>query len=98
LVHDQSSVTNLNDLASQLKVNYTTFRHRFKTETGISPRQFALEAKIRKASNLLTGTEAAPGAIAELCGINSAYFSKFFKKKIGLTPTAFRQRHRKPAL
>ncbi|HEY1790252.1 MAG TPA: AraC family transcriptional regulator [Verrucomicrobiae bacterium] len=96
LIHDPGSAENLSDLASQLNVSYSTFRHRFKAETGISPRQFALEARIRKASNLLARTEAAPHAIAELCGMESHYFSKWFKKKIGLTPTAYRQRHRQP--
>jgi len=94
LIHDPDSTENLNNLASQLNVNYSTFRHRFKAETGTSPRQFALEARIRKASELLVQTEAAPRAIAELCGMQSQYFSRLFKKKIGLTPTAFRQQHR----
>lgn len=94
LIHDPGSAENLNDLASQLNVNYSTFRRRFKAETGISPRQFALEARIHKASDLLVRTEATTRAIAELCGMDSQYFSKLFKKKIGLTPTAFRQRHR----
>lgn len=95
LIHDPDSAENLNTLASQLNVNYSTFRHRFKAETGVSPRQFALEARIRKASDLLVRTEAAPRAIAELCGLKSNYFSRWFKKKSGLTPTAFRRRHRK---
>lgn len=96
LIHDLGSAENLSDLASQLNVSYSTFRHRFKAETGISPRQFALDARIRKASNLLVRTGAAPRAIAKLCGMESHYFSRWFKKKIGLTPTAYRQRHRKP--
>jgi AraC-like DNA-binding protein len=94
LIHDSGSTENLRNLASQLNVSYHTFRHRFKAETGISPRQFALEARLRKASDLLLRTEAPPSAIAELCGMNSQYFSKLFKKKIGLTPTAFRQQRR----
>lgn len=95
LIHDSGSTENLSNLASQLNVSYHTFRHRFKAETGVSPRQFALEARLRKASDLLLRTEAPPGAIAELCGMNSQYFSKLFKKKIGLTPTDFRQQRRK---
>jgi AraC-like DNA-binding protein len=92
---DSGSTENLSNLASQLNVSYHTFRHRFKAETGVSPRQFALEARLRKASDLLLRTEAPPGTIAELCGMNSQYFSKLFKKKIGLTPTDFRQQRRK---
>jgi AraC-like DNA-binding protein len=95
LVQDRTPAENLKTLASRLNVSYSTFRHRFNAETGISPRQFALDARIRKASDLLAHTEAAPRAIAQLCGIETSYFYRLFKKRIGVTPTAFRQRQRR---
>lgn len=87
---------NLDHLAARLNLSYSSFRRLFKAETGFSPRQFALEARLRKAADLLLRTDTAVHLVAEQCGMNSVYyFSRLFKKKTGLPPTAFRQRRRK---
>lgn len=94
LAHDPIESENMDRLASRLNMSYSSFRRLFKIETGFAPRQFALEAKLQKARDLLVRTDAAPHLIAEQCGMDSHYFSRLFKKKLGLTPTAFRQLHR----
>ena len=87
---------NLDHLALRLNMSYTSFRRLFKAETGYSPRQFALEARLRKAADLLDRTDTPVHEIAEQCGMESVYyFSRLFKKKTGLTPTAFRRLHAK---
>jgi AraC-like DNA-binding protein len=87
---------NLDQLAARLNLSYTTFRRLFKAETGFSPRQFALEAQLRKAADLLNCTDIPVHRIAEQCGVDSVYyFSRLFKKKTGLAPTAYREAHRK---
>ena len=93
LGQDSMHPKNLDQLASRLNVNYSSFRRLFKARTGVSPRQFALEAKLQKARNLLARTETAVNSVAEQCGLERDYFFRFFKKKIGLTPMAFRRLH-----
>ncbi len=90
---------NLDHLAARLNMSYTAFRRLFKAETGYSPRQFALEARLRKAADLLDRTDTPVHEIAEQCGMESVYyFSRLFKKKTGLAPTAFRRVHAKSPL
>jgi AraC-like DNA-binding protein len=96
LIHESTQSENLDDLASRLKISYSSFRKLFKAETGVSPHQFVLEVKMQKASNLLAGTEVALHLVAEQYGMEPGYFSRLFKKKIGLTPSAFRQLHQPP--
>ncbi|HTV41029.1 MAG TPA: AraC family transcriptional regulator [Candidatus Sulfotelmatobacter sp.] len=90
---------NLDHLALRLNMSYMSFRRLFKAETGFSPRQFALEARLRKAADLLDRTDMPVHQIAEQCGMESVYyFSRLFKKKTGLTPSAYRRLHAKSPL
>lgn len=96
LLCEPSRNENLEHLASRLNMSYSSFRRLFKAETGYSPRQFALEANLQKAADLLMRTETPVNRIAQQCGMESVfYFSRLFKKKNGCTPTDFRQQHRK---
>jgi AraC-like DNA-binding protein len=96
LVSEPAKHENLDHLASRLNMSYSSFRRLFKTETGFSPRQFMLEANLRKAADLLIRTDTPVHRIAEQCGMESIYyFSRLFKKKNGCPPTAFRQSHGK---
>jgi len=83
----------LDQFATQLNMSYSSFRRLFKIETGYSPRQFVLEVQLRRATELLLHTESPVCQIAEECGFESAYyFSRFFKQKMGTTPTLFRRK------
>jgi len=48
--------------------------------------------RIQKAQNLLLETSLNLQKIAEMCGYeNDFYFSRIFKKKVGLSPSQFRK-------
>jgi len=82
-------------LAAQLNLSYSSFRRLFKAQTGFSPRQFALQVSLGRAQDILSRTDLPIHSIADELGFESAYyFSKFFKQKTGLSPRAFRQRSR----
>jgi len=60
-----------------------------KNETILS---YANKVKIKKAKNLLEHSQKSLAEIAELIGIeNQSYFSRFFKKHVGLSPIAYRR-------
>lgn len=63
----------------------------FRQHLGISPGQFILRKKTDRAAELLTSTSMPVAAIAESLGFASQfYFSNFFKKQTGMTPSQYR--------
>ena len=73
----------------------TLFRH-FRKLLGVSPIEYLEEYRIRRARELLLSTDLTVAAISVSTGYdNGLYFSKAFKKSVGMTPTAYRAGHRK---
>ena len=80
------------ELAKQNNIGYSYFRRMFKKYTGISPHQYHLELKIMRARELILSTEKNIKEISYELGFHSIYyFSRFFKKKVGKSPTDFRK-------
>lgn len=65
----------------------------FKQQMGVPPIQYITRKKIEKAKELLSSTPSSVSEIADQLGFNDLfYFSKQFKKNVGLTPTEFRKK------
>ncbi len=81
-----------NQYAADNGTSYTSFRRLFKQHTGLSPNQYLLEIRIRKAQSLLTNTALSVQRISEETGFESTfYFSRFFKRRVGLSPLNYRK-------
>ncbi|GEP96703.1 AraC family transcriptional regulator [Chitinophaga cymbidii] len=81
----------LEEIASSLNMSYSWFRKMFRQYTGLSPTQYQLQIKLRKAKALLLGSSMTIKEIAFLLNFESAnYFTLFFKQKTGITPGTFR--------
>ncbi len=79
--------------AEELQVGYSWFRKVFKSYTGLSPGQYAIQLKIEKAKALLTDPDILVKEIAHMLKFESSfYFSKLFKEKTGISPTEYRSR------
>jgi AraC-like DNA-binding protein len=84
---------NVEQLARELNVSYSSFRQAFKAQTGISPKQYQLQIRLHKAQDFLANTPKSVGEIAEILGFDSAFhLSKQFKESSGLAPYAWRKR------
>lgn len=82
----------LERFAAHFNLSYSTFRRVFKEQTGVSPRQYALDACGLRAKDLLLRTDKPIHLIAKELGfVNVPYFSRFFKKKTGLSPSEMRR-------
>ncbi|WP_341279579.1 AraC family transcriptional regulator [Paenibacillus sp. FSL H8-0537] len=96
--HFQEAIT-LESLGE--KLNYST-RHlsmRFKEHTGASPIHYLIKIRVKRAAELLIGTDAALNEIALEVGYADVYyFSRIFKKHTGLSPVRFQERERKKRL
>lgn len=81
----------LEQLAKQASLSSFYFCRLFKKETGFSPHEYVIEARINAARYFLQSTRMSIKDICFSCGFSSeSSFCTTFKKKTGLTPSHFR--------
>ncbi|MCF6223155.1 MAG: AraC family transcriptional regulator [Flavobacteriaceae bacterium] len=91
LLTHRSSDYQMEYIANKLNMGYSKFRKLFKNYTGMSPGEFQMQHKIRRAEELLSFHQHSIKEIAFELGFESAqYFNRIFKKKIGMTPGEYR--------
>ncbi|VGO13583.1 HTH-type transcriptional activator RhaR [Pontiella desulfatans] len=79
------------ELAGELGISYSAFRHRFKQITGLPPGQYQIQIRLNKARRLLRNSPLSVADIAAQLGFESIYyFSRLFKKKTGISPLHYR--------
>jgi AraC-like DNA-binding protein len=83
----------LKDMADLINVSPVYFANSFKSEFGISPKQYLLNKRISQAQQLLLETNLSVKEIAYEVGFeNPNYFSEYFAKRTGITALSFRHR------
>jgi signal transduction histidine kinase/AraC-like DNA-binding protein len=84
------------ELAEKVGVSENYLSQIFHQELGISPWDGLTRLRIQKAKELLTGNEDTITQVAMQVGFNdSAYFSRVFRKQIGLSPQEYRSKRGK---
>ncbi|MBO4490487.1 MAG: helix-turn-helix transcriptional regulator [Lentisphaeria bacterium] len=84
-------------MAAEAKTSVSNLRLLFRKELGCPPGRFAAEHRMKVARYNLAMTSMRVEELAALCGFRSVYaFSHFFKKHTGMSPLAWRKRHREP--
>ena len=87
---------NIDDLAALIPMQPTYFIRRFKTAYGIPPIAYLGRLRLYKAMHLLSSTTQPIEQISTSVGIpDSAYFSRYFKKNCGVTPSEYRNAFRR---
>ena len=83
-------------LAQKTSMSESNFRFCFKKITGLSPIDFLIKLRIEKAIDLMANDNSLNvTGVSSLIGFNdSAYFSKKFKKIIGISPLAYFKKQR----
>lgn len=82
----------LTDIGAISGLSYVQFIRRFKQATGLTPSNYIAQLRMQKAKALLSNTELSIKEIATACGFEDEYyFSSFFKKQLGISPTFFRR-------
>lgn len=72
-------------------LGYSYFRKIFKKYTGLPPVQYQIDLKIMRSRELLLSTKKSVKEISWELGFQSAYyFSRAFKKKMGVSPSSLR--------
>jgi AraC family transcriptional regulator, arabinose operon regulatory protein len=82
----------LADMAHHTGLSVPHFSRIFKNQTGYSPMDYFIHLKVQKASSLLLLSQMTVREIAAVVGYEDPYyFSRLFKKVVGMSPTAVRQ-------
>lgn len=81
-------------LAAQCNISEVYFRKLFTQKYAMTPKQYIIDIRINKAKQLLTDGILKINAVAEQCGFTNTYhFSRMFKERTGITPTAYMQKN-----
>lgn len=82
----------VDEIADKAYMSKSTFHRHFKREIGVTPSEFILMEKIKKAKYLLKSTQHSISEIAySLSFASPSQFIKHFKSLTGLTPLKFKQ-------
>lgn len=79
------------EIGKRSGLSYVQFIRRFRAYFGITPTEYLKLMRIRRAKDMLSETDMLIKDIAGYCGFeNEYYFSNYFKKNTGMSPTDFR--------
>lgn len=92
LDHNCGEEISLEQLAKFSHVNKYYLVHAFTDEYGVSPINYLMHARIKKAQKLLSTTDYSLSVISRSCGFSSSsYFSQTFRKMAGVSPSSYRK-------
>lgn len=86
------TIKNISDIADMFSMSRNGFLNIFKKETGKSPVRYLEDLRFARACELLENTDLPVKNIAFSIGFNDPlYFSRFFKKRAGVSPYIYRK-------
>ena len=84
--------TSVSALSEQCCLSPSCFRKLFRQEMGVSPVRYIQERTLNRAQKLLIGSDLSIAETAIECGFRDVfYFSRFFRKMTGLSPSLWRE-------
>lgn len=91
---DNSELT-IDDFANKLLLSRTVFYRKLKSIVGLTPVDFIRDIRIKRAIQLIESDNFNISQVAYMTGFNDPkYFSKCFKKQMGVTPTEYKDKQK----
>jgi signal transduction histidine kinase/DNA-binding response OmpR family regulator/streptogramin lyase len=85
----------IEELATKVGINRTTFQNKMKSLTGFTPLEFVREIRLKRAAQLITDSRLLMKEVSYMTGFtDTKYFGKCFKAKYGVTPLEYRNREK----
>lgn len=89
---------NVQDYAKAHNISKSWFIQLFKEYTSMTPNQYIQSLRLSNAQSLLESTEYNVTEVANIVGYDNAlYFSRLFRKQVGMSPSEFRKQLRENA-
>jgi len=89
-----NSALTVEELVSGVGIGRSVFFKKLKSLTGLAPVEFIREVRVKRAAQLIESGEYTISQVTFMVGCNDPhYFSRIFKKRFGLTPTEYRDKH-----
>jgi len=83
------------DLSRDLGMSRSSLYPKFQSITGQTPNHFIRSIRLKRAAQLLQGTQSNISEISWMVGISDVkYFNKYFKEDFGQTPSQYRAEHK----
>ncbi len=83
---------NTEHYANLCNLSTSRFQHIFKEQTGLSPGDYLMYVRIKRATSFLLETDLSVSQIADVLGFTSStYFIRCFKKQTGKTPSEYKK-------
>jgi LacI family transcriptional regulator len=87
----------VDDVVRAVGMHRATLKRRFEQHLGRSPKAEIMRLQLDRVKHLLSATDFTLSRIADLAGFRHAeYMSVIFKRKVGITPGAYRKRQLSP--
>lgn len=81
----------LREIADSVGLSVSHFSHMFQSSTSLSPHQFILQWRIRRAGDLLRSSDSRIFDVAMACGFKTQqHFARLFRRNFGVNPTEYR--------
>lgn len=82
----------IEQLAQAAGLSKRQLERKFRTVLGVTPQEFLIKTRVLAACHALRGSDAPLASIATDCGFyDQSSFTEHFRRRVGLTPRAFRQ-------
>ncbi len=93
ITEQPADAPSVEELAQQAGYSAAHFSRMFQKVTGMTPRDYIVRARLSRATHLLNESTLNVGQIADALGYSDVYFfSRQFRQRMGVTPTAYRKR------
>lgn len=90
--HYSESTLKIEEMVDHSHLSRTSYYTQLKTLTGLSPKEFISEFRLKKACMYLELNTYTIAEVAYRCGFNDpVYFTRIFKNKMNFTPTKYRE-------
>ncbi len=88
----QNADFKIDDIADELNLSRTVFYRKFRSITGLPPKDFVRDFRVKYALRLMKDDSLNISEIAYLCGFSSPqYFSRIFKEVMNCTPSQYKE-------